>query len=69
MGMQGHGWGRRLLLSLLTMFVSPIFVFVYLKASSNVNSVVKLLLIVFLTFEATGGFLENRLETKRAATD
>lgn len=68
-GMQGHGWGRRLLLSLLTMFVSSMFVFVYLKASSNDNSVVKLLLIAFLTFEATGGFLENWLETKRAATD
>lgn len=52
-GMQGQGRGRRLLPSLLTN--KPMFVFVYLKASSKANSDAKLLLTALLSFEETGG--------------
>lgn len=35
---------------------TPMFVFVYLKASSEANSDAKLLLMALLSFEETGGF-------------
>lgn len=54
LGTQGQDRGRRLLPSLLT--DNPMFVFVYLKASSEANSDAKLLLMALLSFEETGGF-------------
>lgn len=60
-GMQGHGWGRRLFFFFFPLFTSKLmFVSVYLEASSKFNSDNN---TPFLTFEETAGCLENCLET------